>query len=199
VPALHHARAMARRARVAPGARADPRSRRDGDSRRDQFTQAGGQSVGVARQYCGTLGKVADFQVVVTAALWTGVRAWWWGRIGCARDLADPRRTRPRTDSCDGALSGEVAPGADVVGPDSRGRLSRDGGARRCGIGDNATLRRTLPGCDCRALGISSHHTVFRGTPSIAVPPPKPGRTATPKWSSRRRAVLSQPARVGSL
>src|SRR5262249_57658113 len=120
----HPSRPAARRARGAQGAPADPRSRREGDSRRDQFPQAGGQSVGVARQYCGTLGKVANFQVVVTAALWTGVRAWWWGRIGCARDLADPRRTRPRTDSCDGALSGEVAPGAHVVLPDSPGRLS---------------------------------------------------------------------------
>ena len=33
----------------------------------------------VARQYCGTLGKVANCQVAVTAALWTGVRAWMLG------------------------------------------------------------------------------------------------------------------------
>ena len=77
-------------------------------------------------------------------------------------------------------------------------------------FGDNATLRRTLHRAQLPyALGVSSTLTVFRGTPHVAVPPRKPGRSRPPtrlqltddasprsRAGHRRRAARARVARV---
>jgi SRSO17 transposase len=146
------------------------------------FPKQGTRSVGVARQYCGTLGKVANCQVTVTAALWTGVRAW---MLGAALYLPKEWLTPDARDRAG------IPPALQFQ---EKWRLAltllrqiRAAGFQITAVlgdaefGDNATLRRTLHRAKLAyALGISSTLTVFRGTPPTAVPPRKPGRGATP-------------------
>lgn len=57
------------------------------------FPKQGTESVGVQRQYSGTLGKIGNCQIAVTAALWTGVRAWF---LGAELYLPEPWLTPER-------------------------------------------------------------------------------------------------------
>ena len=128
------------------------------------FPKQGRRSVAVARQYCGTLGKVADCQVAITAALWTGVRAWMLGAALYVPEewLTPDARQRARIPA--------------TVRFQEKWRLAlalvrqvRASGVQVTAVlgdaefGDNGTLRQyshraKLP----YALGISSHLTVFR-------------------------------------
>jgi SRSO17 transposase len=146
------------------------------------FPKQGRRSVAVARQYCGTLGKVANCQVAVTAALWTGVRAWMVGAALYlpAEWLTPEARQRARIPPTvrfqeKWRLALTLLRQIRAAGIDVTAVL---GDAE---FGDNATLRRTLHRQGLPyALGISSTLSVFRGTPPVAVPPPKPGRSRPP-------------------
>jgi SRSO17 transposase len=119
------------------------------------------------------LGKVANCQVAVTVALWTGVRAW---MLGAALYLPEAWLTPE-------ARQRAKIPPAIRFQEKWRLALTLLRQARAAGFqitavlgdaefGDNATLRRTLDRLKLPyALGISSTLTVFRGTPAVAIPP----------------------------
>jgi SRSO17 transposase len=147
------------------------------------FPKSGPNSVGVARQYCGALGKVANCQVAVTAALWTGQRAWPMGALlylpqSWISDLV--RRATARI------------PAAVVFQEKWRLaltllRLTRAAGVTLTAVvadaeyGDNTTVRQTLHRLRLPyALGISPTLTVFRGTPTLRV-----DRTQSPPRNRR--------------
>jgi SRSO17 transposase len=72
------------------------------------FPKQGQYSVGVARQYCGALGKVANCQVAVTAALWTGLRGYLLGAALYVPEawLTETERARARGFSPASAFRG---------------------------------------------------------------------------------------------
>lgn len=141
------------------------------------FPKQGTASVGVARQYCGALGKIANCQVAVTVALWTGVRAW---VLGALLYLPQEWLTRERRSR------GHI-PSAVTFQEKWRLALTLRRQVRASGVeltavvgdaefGDNATLRRTLHRWGVPyALGISSTVTIFVGTPQLQAPPPLVG------------------------
>lgn len=136
------------------------------------FPKSGPHSVGVARQYCGALGKVANCQVAVTAALWTGHRAW---PLGAALYLPDAWTT----DLTRRAAT-RIPP---AVGFQEKWRLAltlvrhtRAAGITLTAVvadaeyGDNSTVRQALHRLRLPyALGISPTLTMFRGTPTLRI------------------------------
>jgi SRSO17 transposase len=120
--------------------------------------------------------------VAVTAALWTDVRAW---MLGAALYIPQEWLTAE-------ARQRARIPAALRFQEKWRLALTLLRQIRAAGFhitavlgdaefGDNATLRRTLHRLKLPyALGISSTLTVFRGTPKVAVPPRKPGRSRPP-------------------
>jgi SRSO17 transposase len=142
------------------------------------FPKQGLASVGVARQYCGARGKIANCQTAVTVALWTGTRAWLLGAtLYLPEEWLTPRQ-RARAQ----------IPAAVRFAPKWQLALTLLRQVRAAGFtvtavagdaefGDNATLRRTLHRAKLPyALGVSSDLKVFLGTPTLDAPPPLTGK-----------------------
>jgi SRSO17 transposase len=142
------------------------------------FPKQGTASVGVARQYCGSLGKIANCQVAVTVALWTGARAWVLGaQLYLPETWLTPAQRRRAH-----------IPAAVQFQPKWQLALTLWRQVRAAGFeitavvgdaefGDNATLRRTLHRAKLPyALGVSSDLKVFLGTPGLVAPPARTGK-----------------------
>jgi SRSO17 transposase len=146
------------------------------------FPKQGPHSVGVARQYCGALGKIANCQTAVTVALWTGARAWMLGAALYLPEswLTPEQRTRARIPAAMRGL------------PKWQLALTLLRQVRASGItvtavlgdaefGESATLRRTLHRARLPyALGVSSTLKAFVGTPAVVAPVSR-GRLGRPR------------------
>jgi SRSO17 transposase len=137
------------------------------------FPKHGTHSVGVARQYCGALGKIANCQVATTALLWAKGRAWILGAT-----LYLPKEwTRDR-----GRCARVYVPPTVRFQEKWRLALTLVRRARAAGLtvtavladaayGDVTVFREALHRLNLPyALGVSSHLTVFVGTPRLAPP-----------------------------
>ncbi|HEX2342138.1 MAG TPA: IS701 family transposase [Vicinamibacterales bacterium] len=146
------------------------------------FPKQGPHSVGVARQYCGALGKIANCQVAVTAALWTGTRAWLLGALlYLPQSWSEDANRRAATR----------IPSMVSFQEKWRQALALIRRARAAGLhltavvadaefGDITAFRRLLHQWRLPyALGVSRQLTVFRGTPAVHIPPSS--RTGRPR------------------
>ena len=144
------------------------------------FPKQGPHSVGVARQYCGALGKIANCQVTVTAALWTGTRAWLLGALLYLPQSWTEDATRRAVARVPARISFQEKWRHAIT----LIRRARAAGLQLTGVvadaefGDIAAFRRRLHQWRLPyALGISHQLTVFRGTPAVHIPPdPRTGR-----------------------
>ena len=144
------------------------------------FPKQGSHSVGVARQYRGALGKIANCQVTVTAALWTGTRAWLLGALLYLPQSWTEDATRRAVAPVPARISFQEKWRHAIT----LIRRARAAGLQLTGVvadaefGDITAFRRRLHQWRLPyALDISHQLTVFRGTPAVHIPPdPRTGR-----------------------
>jgi SRSO17 transposase len=138
--------------------------------------------VGVARQYCGALGKIANCQTAVTVALWTGARAWMLGGTLYLPDawLTPEQRTRARIPaSVRGQPKWQLA--LTLLRQVRASGITVTAVLGDAEFGESATLRRTLHRARLPyALGVSSTLTIFVGTPALRAPAAR-GRIGRPR------------------
>ena len=156
------------------------------------FPKQGTHSVGVARQYCGTLGKIANCQVAVTAALWTRARAY---LLGVALYL--PEEWLTNTARATARIPGSITFQEKWRLAVTLLRQLRASGVKVTAVladaefGDNSLFRAMLHRLRLPyAVGISSDVTAFRGAPAFV------WRTITGPGRPRKRPELAAGVRA---
>ena len=169
------------------------------------FPKQGPHSVGVARQYCGALGKVANCQVAVTAALWTGRRAWPLGaRLYLPTSWTDdPERRRTARIPTRQHFQEKWRVALTLWRQVRAAGLTLTAVVADAEYGDNTTVRQAFHRAKVPyAFGISPSLTVFRGIPTLrrdrAQRPPRNRQGGWPDQDAIRVRTLSDalPART---
>jgi SRSO17 transposase len=141
------------------------------------FPKQGPYSVGVARQYCGAVGKIANCQTAVTVALWTGARAWMLGATLYLPEswLTPEQRTRARIPaSIGGHPKWQLA--LTLLRQVRASGITVTAVLGDAEFGESATLRRTLHRAQLPyALGVSATLKIFVATPALVAPAPQAG------------------------
>lgn len=155
------------------------------------FPKQGRHSVGVARQYCGALGKIANCQVAVTAALWTEARAYLLGAALYLPEewLTTAARTRARVPSTV-AFQEKWRQALTLLQHVRASGFTITGVLADAEFGDTGLFRARLHQLKLPyAVGISSHLSVFRGTPRLVWP--TPARRGRPRRHPALRAGVT--------
>ena len=172
------------------------------------FPKQGAHSVGVARQYCGALGKIPNCQVATTAALWTGTRAWLLGALLYLPQswIEDVSRRAVAGIPTRLTFQEKWRHAITLIRRARAAGLQLTGVVADAEFGDITAFRRVLHQWRLPyASGISHHLTVFRRTPAVHIPPdPRTGRPRsqlvmvdrTTAALTVRALALSLPARA---
>ena len=153
------------------------------------FPKQGPASVGVARQYCGALGKIANCQVAVTAALWTGVRAWCLGAtLYLPEEWLTPRARHRARIPASVRFQEKWRQALSLLRQTRAAGLTLTAVLADAEFGDVTAFRAALHRLRLPyAVGISSHLTVFTTRPRLSAP------TATRRGRPRTRARMVRP------
>jgi SRSO17 transposase len=136
------------------------------------FPKQGRASVGVQRQYSGTLGKIGNCQVAVTAALWTGVQAWLLGaQLYLPESWLTPEQRSRASIPTPIRFQAKWELALTLLRQIRAAGIAITAVVADAEFGDITYVRRALHRWRLPyALGVSSNLTFFRGTPALRPP-----------------------------